>query len=1118
MSDFFPDTVDDDPRSRKARELLDSDATAAIVYKSTRAGATTSLCSEIMKRDERFAIIEPTNRINADTLERATEISGTGKQIIPILANTDCMLNKAMLLKYPEVRALGVIPLQRCADGETGKHCRFYDVCPITRPLRHVLNIGGYGITYHKLIALNLSQGEIASQILHTILSVDHIIFDEAHELGYPSVVAVRIHPEIDVSMFKDLNLPILPGVVGVFEEILKSSEPVVAQIKTSTPEYFKTHLAFPITSAGAITKTGDIAAGITELIHLMIHRDEYGLNIDDVVLLKDMLLLCTDRDHIVHGIISTKTDGSKRLLVFVEGTDSIYRSIVRRTMARMTDQRRIDGGLVSRLWNTSGTIANMNGVLPLETTSILFGDPMDTNAMFAVVADTYRISDKGLRNKKSFERVLNDIKQIVNRFGADKCALIVMNKRWFDKIEPELEGYQELEITWYNSDATVGVESDRRIWIAVGMAEKPKNAMDAVALSRTDDDLVVVSDVLRVERVHIDTHQAWSRAKDPDANVRSVVVALGCNMEDVRHVVTWRINRKLEVNRVKKANFGSRIHYDVVGDELIGSEVQIIERGKNNNINELIENWLLKGDTTPLTCKMFEDFFEKHKDEKMTIRDIHQKLNLARRGLTEKDVEQFLSESVNPVVKNTYIYSLGKNDNGVVKNTYESSVIKNTYESSPLSKNDILQHYRHPLVTASTLRHSTMGSSWRCGIVVGDGYTIWNKRIDTKSDKLEKLHDLTDITDYHLLIEKGRTIYWSLNYFEASIRTQHRIKGSGAILGEYKTTTAYSLGVDIDTAKGVDVFTGREALEAAAAFYISKLKDISIHHSYDVLFSGGGLYILIHPEITICPVDTRMDRERWFYLLAETYNIFINDVQAAFFEAHPEYALMVKFDALNNSKRVFKTIFSIHKKYPFACIPLDKNNPRIDFDRAHPPLSDDVLKSGIDWLSDYDIKEQQALVGAMQQYQGRIKEKRSVDHTDIEVSISDTAVSIEDFPPCINRLLAIQYPPAGETRMIGFLSAFLGQMGWNEESALKLVEKVANQFSMDENNAKNKFYDWFCKMHCPGCDKIRHTGTQYPSMFMGELGLCKPDEHCDNWVYNPIDYKQSAKKTEVEI
>lgn len=432
-------------------------------------------------------------------------------------------------------------------------------------------------------------------------------------------------------------------------------------------------------------------------------------------------------------------------------------------------------------------------------------------------------------------------------------------------------------------------------------------------------------------------------------------------------------------------------------------------------------------------------------------------------------------------------------------------------FDNTPLQNDVIRKHYRDSRIRDAIMQHASTNGAWRAG---NKDFMGWWKRVDVGADRLQKLYVLPELGDYQLVTE-GRTLYWTLNYFTESIKTRHRHKPEngdrGAVIGDYSTTEYYSLGVDIDHADGADVFSAKKALETAAAFFIGNLHDINILKSYDVMFSGGGVYILIHPMITACPLPdaAATDRERWFYLLAETYNIFINEVQQRFFEAYPEYCDSVKFDALNNSKRVFKTLFSIHKKHPFACIPLDKNNPQIDFNAAHPPLSDDVFRSGIDWLSDHDMREQQALINALSQYEDQVKEMYSAD-TDTEVTISDTPVNIDDFPPCINAVLNAHKPPSGGTRMIAFLSAFLGQCGWQRQKALVLVFKTADRFGMDRAAAERYFTDWFIKMRCPLCKTIRRIGGHYPKMNMGELGICKPDDVCD-YIINPIAYKKNV-------
>jgi hypothetical protein len=102
-------------------------------------------------------------------------------------------------------------------------------------------------------------------------------------------------------------------------------------------------------------------------------------------------------------------------------------------------------------------------------------------------------------------------------------------------------------EITYYKASDTMGVASKKRVCIAIGAAHKPANAFDAITASRRD------SDVLKEEAMHCDTWQAWSRVKDPNGQVASVVFALGCNERDCRNIVTWGQGREVCITKNKR-------------------------------------------------------------------------------------------------------------------------------------------------------------------------------------------------------------------------------------------------------------------------------------------------------------------------------------------------------------------------------------------------------------------------------------------------------------------------------------------------------------------------------------------------------------------------------------
>jgi hypothetical protein len=96
--------------------------------------------------------------------------------------------------------------------------------------------------------------------------------------------------------------------------------------------------------------------------------------------------------------------------------------------------------------------------------------------------------------------------------------------------------------VTYYKAPEMMGVSADARVMIAVGVADKPSNSFDAITETKEE------SLVLREEAVHCDTWQAWSRVKDPNGEVPSLVFALGCSVEQCENVSTWGFGRTVEI------------------------------------------------------------------------------------------------------------------------------------------------------------------------------------------------------------------------------------------------------------------------------------------------------------------------------------------------------------------------------------------------------------------------------------------------------------------------------------------------------------------------------------------------------------------------------------------
>jgi hypothetical protein len=415
-------------------------------------------------------------------------------------------------------------------------------------------------------------------------------------------------------------------------------------------------------------------------------------------------------------------------------------------------------------------------------------------------------------------------------------------------------------------------------------------------------------------------------------------------------------------------------------------------------------------------------------------------------------------------------------------------------------------EHYQRPEVREIINRFAMPGDgTWRA--LNGD-FHRWYRYSDNGDARL-----LNSEEDYDHITGQFRTLYKTLNVFDAGLRTELRPKieiTADNPLGTPEDTAAYTLGVDIDKGHDHDIEDPetKQAVEVAAQFLVNYLKKNGIHKSVWVLFSGGGIYIEIHHEICRPKSSDPETRAVFFEERTKRFNRLIGHVSERFFLAHPEHRGKVKYDALNNSKRVFKCILSIHKKKPYAVTPLNRNDINIDFERARVPLKDDMLAEAMIWYSNYDPAENDSLSRLLDEFKESEEEKKkSKLHFD-EIWKSSIKVEEKFFPPCVKHILNVANPGEGKTRFTALLSAFLYQMGWEEEDAWSIVETVSDRNGLD--NARHVFDSCFGRISCPSCDTIQRDGVGYPHLGLKGLGVCKPYEGCKNCRWPG----ENAKKT----
>ncbi len=407
-------------------------------------------------------------------------------------------------------------------------------------------------------------------------------------------------------------------------------------------------------------------------------------------------------------------------------------------------------------------------------------------------------------------------------------------------------------------------------------------------------------------------------------------------------------------------------------------------------------------------------------------------------------------------------------------------------------ANNQTRAHYQRSEIKSVILRYCMADGAIRAL----NGDNGWYKAA-SESGKVQ----LTTPDDYDSIVGRCRTMYATLDLLAPEIKTVSEKwddqKGAPEKpIGTLANCLAFTLSVDIDSIGGPneDITTSPEiknAVEAAGQFFVDYLREHGIRKSVHCLYSGGGIYVHVHHALLRAdPDENSQDREHAFRSTTMAFNSLIGDISKQFFETHPEHEGKVKFDQLNNQKRTFKVLFSVHKRLPFAVIPLDPDHIEIDFEKARLPLSSEVLEEGARWYQSYDLGEREALEKLLAPYikqaEGELKERKSRSG-DYEIHRYLKPIPTEKWPPCMKNILAKVEQGRGPHRALAVLAAYLYQAGWSEKEAFELWDSVAEKAGVETRI----FDQWYGLMSCPSCKTIQRKSAGYPRVGLGGLGYC---------------------------
>ena len=582
------------------------------VHKVTRAGTTTSTSLALLEQGHTILIPEPTNRIIQNTiLKDIKKLSSKNPVIVHIPANHACLIIARQLEENDLLRELPyhLFPVY-CRD------CDNFDKCPMTEIIR-VEHLDIVSLTYDKLAALMLSaemnpEG-IAAEILAKIEeNVDAIVLDEAHELMYHRVASVAPH-ESDKINNKIERLAQLEGKTGGSLQRLrllllayhrlthddnvqgnfKHLECVLEEEDSSYLSWGKLQAVSLPNPCRNIELECDF-----ETEHALVYQEIVelaqtcgGFEIDDILELCDILSIVA-ADHITLELQKKmKTQDGEWLLDYrICAVDKNRIEMLKDFLNSMQSK--------CKTFVTSATFGSYDySQLALSGTivkDVLFGDqgdPLGTNTKLTIFADTKSYTGVGRYSTHSF---LPEIKKrcidIMNVHGPENCLIICRNKNdWYGlKKHFESTEYESAFFSYYRAPEVMGIESERRVGILVGLAHKPKHAFDVYNGTYLD------SQILREESMHADVWQALSRVKDPNGEEPSVVYGLGCSLEDMQNVVNWGINRKLEIKEPFAKKQTRSVEVTVEGDSISRPKVLLKKKWRETIMHGILcKNYL---------------------------------------------------------------------------------------------------------------------------------------------------------------------------------------------------------------------------------------------------------------------------------------------------------------------------------------------------------------------------------------------------------------------------------------------------------------------------------------------------------------------------------------------
>jgi len=591
------------PMSRKIRKILKDEKSNYEIIKTTRAGVTTSLIKESVKMGKKLLVVTPTNAIGEKTGSDAfwliktqydMEVRGavfssnkrgclklkitkqnlSGRKIEEpnwgegglafeklsfhfkpscITEGSACMfLNDTFDIPHLDVEGIPLPIIEAELTEYTrndARHCS--GLCAYQSIIQQIDNLDVLFITYDKLRALSLSEDAVViSELINTF---DVVFLDEISQFAQKNSDVVPLYQLDDEGEEFELITQI-------------DRELAILQLETRNQTVGK----------------------LTEIIEEF--RDEYRnkvlvwesnkkFNENAFIEKFDNPLSMSNQNFIneefssLYGVVTQFATNYNIHLKFVEKVLILLSSESWWVQNIPTNERLIDCNIISApvvdfarsfvgafdryakkqviVTDATMPMIKMSQLFGINFKRFVIGDPRNTNDHQLIITDSkvvypFRLFMGG---KDSYLTNLMEMIQIaISRHGAHNIMIVLPNSRkiyrYIKYFQSEGKISKDVELTYYRSDKTVGVASDRRVMITVCAPYPPSGSYLWLASYYheiglyNDIPIMKLSKQLEEMNAHQTYYQTIGRAKAPDNAERSIVYAWGIDRKVLAQII----------------------------------------------------------------------------------------------------------------------------------------------------------------------------------------------------------------------------------------------------------------------------------------------------------------------------------------------------------------------------------------------------------------------------------------------------------------------------------------------------------------------------------------------------------------------------------------------------